>query len=55
MDANTVTIMADVYHNLVHSDVTLDLLKAAGVDNWEGYGEVDWAAVDEEVSKITSA
>lgn len=35
----TVTISKDIYEELVENSKFLDCLKAAGVDNWEGYEE----------------
>jgi len=49
---NTVTIPKSTYLDLVESDFTLTALEHAGVDNWEGYGEVDWEAVDERVAAV---
>ena len=48
----TVTIPTMTYLDLVESDFTLTALEHAGVDNWEGYGEVDWEAVDEKVAAV---
>ena len=55
MSTDTVTIMMDVYRNLVRADIILDMLEAGGVDNWEWYGDsVDFDVVDEEVEKAMS-
>lgn len=35
----TVTISKDIYEELVANSNFLECLKAAGVDNWEGYEE----------------
>lgn len=35
----TVTIPKALYHSLVRADCELDALRAAGVDNWSGWGE----------------
>ncbi len=47
----TVTITTREYLNLVHRDLELTVLEAAGVDNWEGYGEADWDAIDAGVAE----
>lgn len=46
----TVTIAADEYLTLLESDLTLSALQNAGVDNWDGYGEVDWRQVRADVA-----
>lgn len=43
--ADTVTIPIRDYLRLVEADLSLTALQAAGIDNWEGYGEVDWEQV----------
>jgi|WetSurMetagenome_2_1015567.scaffolds.fasta_scaffold759381_3 hypothetical protein len=53
MSTETVTIMKDVYRDLVRSDLILGALEAAGVDNWPGYEEiVGWDEIDNEVERI---
>lgn len=42
---NTVTIKTADYLALIRSDLELTELENAGVDNWEGYGELDWDAI----------
>lgn len=39
MDPQTVTIGKAVYEQLLKDSEMLAALEAAGVDNWEGYGE----------------
>ena len=39
MDPQTVTIGKAVYEQLLKDSEMLSALEAAGVDNWEGYGE----------------
>lgn len=39
MDSNMVTISIEEYARLKEASETLDLLEAAGVDNWEWYGD----------------
>jgi hypothetical protein len=38
-------ITAEKLQSLLYAETMLDELSAAGVDNWEGYGEMDWDAV----------
>lgn len=38
-DRDTVTISKVEYYELLHDAEFLEILKAHGVDNWEGYGE----------------
>jgi hypothetical protein len=45
----TVTIPTDEYLRLVEDSANLDGLRAAGVDNWDGYSEVDWDAIESTV------
>lgn len=42
----TVTIPIREYMDLFKDSATLAGLESAGVDNWEGYGEVDWDQID---------
>lgn len=49
--SDTVTVTTREYLNLVRSDLELDALDAGGVDNWEGYGEVDWEAIEAGVAE----
>jgi hypothetical protein len=42
---DTVTIGADEYLELVESDLLLNQLLDAGVDNWTGYDHIDRAAI----------
>lgn len=41
-----VLIKTSEYLQLVKSDLTLNELYASGVDNWEGYEEVDRSAIE---------
>lgn len=48
-----VEITKDEYYRLKVAELELDLLNAAGVDNWQGYGEgfEDFAKLKEEIKK----
>lgn len=50
-DDQTVTIAKESYLKFVRSRAELIALQGAGVDNWEGYGQVDWDSVHAAVSK----
>lgn len=43
-DGDTVTISLSEYQGLLNAEETLERLRAAGVDNWEGYS----AAIEDE-------
>lgn len=45
VDTAVVTIPLDRYMRLYEAKLTLDALHAAGVDNWDGYGQPDWDKV----------
>jgi hypothetical protein len=51
----TVTIATDEYLRLVEDSANLDGLRAAGVDNWDGYSEVDWDAIESTVENARAA
>lgn len=40
------------YLSLMRSEAELIELEAAGVDNWQGYDEVNWEAVNEQMKKL---
>ena len=42
-----VTILKSEYNALRLAEARMDELDAAGVDNWEGYSEVDWPDEDD--------
>jgi hypothetical protein len=44
-----VTVTTAKYLRLLESDLELKALRAAGVDNWEGYSEVDYGAVEDDL------
>ena len=46
MDEEYVLITASEYRNLLNSEDELTALDCMGVDNWCGYGEVDWNDVE---------
>lgn len=53
MSKETVTITKEEYENLQERDDFLCALEAAGVDNWDGYGEAyqllrEWYAEEED-------
>lgn len=50
-----VTITTAEYLRLLRSDFTLTELEAAGVDNWDGYSEADWYAVDDGITAAETA
>lgn len=37
MDEEMITVRKQVYDNLVDDSMLLDFLRAAGVDNWDGW------------------
>lgn len=40
---------------LLRDSQELDALEKAGVDNWGGYGEVDWGAVEDNIAGAAAA
>ena len=42
-----VTILKSEYNALRLAEARMDALDAAGVDNWEGYSDVDWPDEDD--------
>lgn len=42
-----VTLPRAEYLRLLRASLTMDALEAAGVDNWEGYGEVDHGEIED--------
>lgn len=42
-----IKIAQDRYNYLLFREAQLDAMEAMGVDNWEGYEEVDWPDDDE--------
>ncbi len=51
-NTETVPVPVDEYLRLLRSDFSLDALRAAGVDNWAGYSEADWGAVDDGIAGV---
>lgn len=47
----TIQITKDEYMELYRDSMTLQALEAAGVDNWEGYDEIDREWIDEQCEK----
>ena len=45
----TIEISVEEYLSLYHDMLKLEALEGAGVDNWSGYDEVDWAGVRDEL------
>jgi hypothetical protein len=43
----TITILKSTYLEYLESHLELQALRAAGVDNWEGYSEVDHGAIED--------
>lgn len=39
------TITAEKLQSLLYAETMLDELSSMGVDNWEGYSEIDWDAI----------
>lgn len=48
MEEEFVLISSERLQNLLDAESELDSLEAAGVDNWEGYSDVDWEEVFQE-------
>lgn len=55
MPVVTIEIDKDEYMELYRDAMLLRALEAAGVDNWEGWDEVDREWVDEQVIKEEEA
>lgn len=51
----SVQISKDLYFKLITREHELELLERAGVDNWDGVGEVDWEELDELKQVLTKA
>ena len=49
--SNEVTITVTQLAKFVRAYLELGALEAAGVDNWDGYGEVDWDQLDKDVDR----
>ena len=47
----TIEITLDEYMDMFRNVQNLQALESAGVDNWEGYSEADWDAIDEACKK----
>ena len=47
----TIQITLDRYMDMFRDVQNLQALEGAGVDNWDGYSEVDWDAIDEACKK----
>jgi hypothetical protein len=46
-----ISIKLSELKGLVEDSVKLRYLEGYGVDNWAGYGEVDWDSISEEVEE----
>jgi hypothetical protein len=55
MMPETVTVTTAEFLRLLESDLALQALRAAGVDNWPGYDEIDWDAVQDGVAGARAA
>lgn len=53
-NAETVTIKASQYLDLLLADASMTALKAAGVENWDGWNEADWDGVDAHVAEAAA-
>jgi hypothetical protein len=51
----TITIPKSTYLEYLESHLELEALRAAGVDNWEGYSEVDHGAIEDALEGAKAA
>jgi len=54
-EARVVTIAYQRYKELIGVAMDMEALKGMGVDNWQGFGEVDWptdADVERECTRL---
>ena len=51
----TVTLTTTEYLRLLRGTLTLEALEAAGVDNWDGYGEAEFGHVDDAIAGAEAA
>jgi hypothetical protein len=48
----TITILKSTYLGYVESHLTLEAARAAGVDNWEGWSQVDWEGIEDALEGV---
>lgn len=50
-----VMVNVEEYKRLLAAEAELEELEAAGVDNWSGYGEVEWASLEDNAESTLRA